>query len=91
MLPLPRLKINIPTPQFENNMDVKLNVPTPNYTSLFPQIDIMGVQLNAPYAPSMDDLGIDVKLAPRIAQQINLWADIKKIYKYYRNKLLSYE
>ena len=51
----------------------------------------MGVEFNAPLVPELTDLDLDVKITNRISKQINLWADLKSLYLYYRNKLFSHE
>ena len=92
MLPLPHVKtLNIPIPDFNTSLDINLNIPTPELNTRFPDMEVMGVELKAPFVPSLTDLGLDAKLTKRIEKQVNLWADIKSIYTYYRNKILSHE
>lgn len=92
MLPLPHVKtLNIPTPDFNTSLDINLIIPTPELNTRFPDMEVMGVELKVPFVPSLTDLGLDAKLTKRIEKQVNLWADIKSIYTYYRNKILSHE
>lgn len=92
MLPLPHIKtLNIPTPQFSNTMNVNVSASLPNVNISFPKINVMGVDFNAPLVPDLTDLGFDVKMTNRISKKINFWADLKSLYFYYRNKLLSHE
>lgn len=92
MLPLPHVKaLNIPTPQFSNTMNVDVSASLPNVNISFPKINVMGVEFNAPLVPELTDLDLDVKITNRISKQINLWADLKSLYLYYRNKLFSHE
>lgn len=92
MLPLPHVKtLNIPTPDFNTSLNVNLTIPTPELNTRFPDMEVMGVELKTPFVPSLIDLKLDAKLTKRIEKQVNLWADIKSIYTYYRNKILSHE
>lgn len=92
MLPLPYIKaLNIPTPQFNNALYVNISTPTPDLRTKFPKVAFMGVELNAPFVPSLSDLQLDTKLTKRIEKQINLWNDIKSIYTHFRNKILKDE
>lgn len=92
MLPLPHVKaLNIPTPQFNNALDVNISIPTPDLRTKFPDVTLMGVELKAPFVPSLSELQLDTKLTKRIEKQINLWNDIKSIYTHFRNKILKDE
>ena len=92
MLPLPFVsELKIPTPEFNNDVHVNISIPMPNLQTKFPDIELMGVKLKAPFVPSLTELKLDTKLTRRIERQINLWADLKSLYFYYRNKLLGHE
>lgn len=92
MLPLPHVKaFNVPTPEFNNSMDINVSIQTPNLSNKFPNVNLMGVELKAPFVPSLTELKFDKKITQRIERQINVWADIKSLYIYYRNKLLKDE
>lgn len=92
MLPLPYVKaLLVPTPQFDNSLEVKLSVPPPDLQTKFPDVTLMGVELTAPFVPSLSELKLDTKLDNKIKNQVNLWSEIKSIYTYYRNKILKYE
>lgn len=92
MLPLPHVKsLNIPTPEFNNSFDINLTIPTPELNTKFPNVEVLGVELKAPFVPSLSELELDTKLTKRIEKQVNLWADIKSLYSYYRNKIISHE
>ena len=91
MLPLPQIKINVPTPNLSVTTDVDLKIPPPTYAPTFPNVNIMGVEMKAPFVPSLEEAGLNVKLSNRLIKQINLWADIKSIYYYYRKKILNYD
>lgn len=92
MLPIPHVKaLNIPTPQFNNSTEVKITIPPPNLQRIFPNINVMGVEFNAPLAPEFSEIELDKEFAKRIGKQVGIWADIKSIYSYYRNKLLRHE
>ena len=92
MLPLPHVKsLNIPTPEFNHSFDINLTIPTPELNTKFPNVEVLGVELKAPFVPSLSELELDTKLTKRIEKQVNLWADIKSLYSYYRNKILSHE
>lgn len=90
MLPIPQIKVNVPTPDLSavTNIDFKLEPPT--FAPSFPNIDIMGIELKAPNVPSLTDIGLNVKLTERISKQINLWTDLKNLYFHYRKRLLKY-
>lgn len=92
MLPVPYVKaLNIPTPEFNNSLNINLTIPTPELNTKFPNVEVLGVELNAPFVASLSELELDTKLTKRIEKQVNLWADIKSLYSYYRNKILSHE
>ena len=88
MLPLPYIKaLNIPTPKFNNEAKITVEVPKPIYISSMPDIKVMGVELNTPHIPSLEESGIKVDLSNRIDEQISIWQRIKNIYSYYISKL----
>lgn len=92
MLPLPYVKtLNVPTPQFNNALDVKISIPTPDLRTKFPNVSLMGIELKAPFVPSLSELKFNTKLSKKTEEQINLWNDIKSIYTYFRNKILKDE
>lgn len=92
MLPLPFVReLKVPTPSFNKDVKINISIPTPNFQIKFPNIEMMGVKLKALFVPSLTELNLDTKLTKRIERQINLWADLKSLYFYYRNKLLSHE
>ncbi|MBQ9163688.1 MAG: protein kinase family protein [Bacteroidaceae bacterium] len=88
MLPLPYIKaLNIPTPKFNNEAKITVEVPKPIYISSMPDIKVMGVELNTPHIPSLEESGIKVDLSNRIDEQISIWQRIKNIYSYFISKL----
>lgn len=92
MLPLPHVKsLNIPTPEFNHSFDINLTIPTPELNTKFPNVEVLGVELKAPFVPSLSELELDTKLTKRIEKQVNLLVDIKSLYSYYRKKFLSHE
>lgn len=90
MLPLPQIKVNVPSPDLSATTNIDFKISPPTYTPKFPNIEVMGVELNVPSIPSLDEAGLDVKLTNHLEKQINLWVDIKNLYLYYRNRLLKY-
>lgn len=92
MLPLPYVKsLNIPTPELNHSFDINLAIPTPNFHIIFPNVEMQGVELKAPFVPSLSELELDTKLTKRFDKQVSLWSEIKSIYSYYRNKFLNHE
>lgn len=90
MLPLPQIKVNVPSPDLSVTTNIDFKISPQTYIPDFPNIEVMGVELNVPSIPSLDEVGLDVKLSNRLKKQINLWADIKNLYFHYRNRLLKY-
>ena len=111
MLPIPYVKtLEIPTPQINNTWDIKVTIPTPKvnvslHTNITdttlglgaktPNIDVMNVKLNAPFAKDFISLNINSKLnteiTKRIKKHFSLWANIKNIYSYYKHKISNHE
>lgn len=92
MLPLPHVKaLNVPTPEFNNSMNVNVSVKSPELNNKFPDINLMGVELKAPFVPNLTEMKFNEEITKRIENQINFWADLKSLYIYYRNKLLKDE
>ena len=53
MLPLPHVKtFNIPTPDFNTSLNVNFTIPAPELNTRFPDMEVMGVELKAPFVPS---------------------------------------
>ena len=60
MLPLPHVKsLNIPTPEFNHSFDINLTIPTPELNTKFPNVEVLGVELKAPFVPSLSELELD--------------------------------
>lgn len=92
MLPIPHVKtLNIPTPGLDNSLDIKVSISTPELNEKIPNVEIMGVKLKAPLVPSLTELQLDTKLTKSIEKQVDLWAEFKSLYSYFRNKILSNE
>ncbi|MGP1499672.1 MAG: protein kinase domain-containing protein [Porphyromonas sp.] len=92
MLPIPHIKtFSIPTPQLNNKLNITISIPAPNIQTKLPHVSLMGVELKAPFIPSLSELGLDIKPNERIKKQINLWTSIKSIYTYCKNIIFKYE
>ena len=92
MLPIPHIKtFSIPTPQLNNKLNITISIPAPNIQTKLPHVSLMGVELKAPFIPSLSELGFDIKPNERIKKQINLWTSIKSIYTYCKNIIFKYE
>ena len=47
----------------------------------------MGVSINVPTIPTLEESGLKVELSSHIHEQISFWHDLKTLYSYYKNKL----
>lgn len=90
MLPIPSISLQIPMPQFVSNTNIVVNTASPPKMPSIPDINIMGVELNVPTIPDLEDLNIKVELSEKTQKQINLWGDIKSLYSIYKSKLQNY-
>ena len=86
MLPLPIISLKIPTPQFVSNTEITVNTPPPPVLPSIPNINVMGVELNAPQIPDLEESGFQVELSALNSRQIKFWSDVKSLYSFYKNK-----
>ena len=92
MLPIPCVKsLQIPTPEFTNTMNVNLKLPQVELSSMFPKVELLGVELKTPFVPSLTDAELNVKLTNTMSSQSNLLDEVKSLFNYYRRKILDHE
>jgi serine/threonine protein kinase len=89
ILPIPRIQINVPTPNVSNSVNVNISIATPNVSVQFPNVNLMGVKLEMPHIPSLAESGLDIKLSDKLSNATTIWSELKSLYSYYRNKLIK--